>query len=207
LNVPNKQTLLVFKMLHKLYSAITIAVLFSIIASCSSIEIFKENTEIPIFTDYRSFVIINQEIGMKGFNSQIIDQEVQIHIQKALESQGLVYNKINPDLLIRYTSNEDERERQVTNNFNSFPMWGYRIWDPWAFNPYNPMMRNQSGTTQYELLQVIVDFIDPKKDKYLMTLTGVTELTSQKSKPRIVLKTTDKILARFLLDLNFEAKQ
>lgn len=207
MNVPNKQTNLLFKMLHKLYTAITITILFSTIVSCSSIEIFKENTEIPISSDYRTFVIINQEIGMKGFNSQIIDQEVQIHIQKALESQGLVYNKINPDLVIRYTSNEDERQRQVANNFNTFPMWGYRIWDPWAFNPYHPMMRNQSRTTQYELLQVIVDFIDPKKDKFLMTLTGVTELTSPKSKPRIVLKTTDKILARFLLDLNFEAKQ
>lgn len=194
-------------MKHQLLFPQIFIVLLLIFGSCSSIEIFKEHTEIPISAQYRTFVIINQEINMNGFSSPNLDEQVQRQIQNALESQGLVYNKTNPDLVIRYTSNEDERTRYLTNNYNAFPMWGYRIWDPWAFNPYNPMFRNQVRTTQYELLQVIVDFIDPKKDKFLMTLTGVTELTSPKSKPRIVLKTTDKILARFLIDLNFEVKQ
>jgi hypothetical protein len=194
-------------MRHQLFLTPVFFVVLLIFGSCSSIEIFKERTEIPISAEYQTFVIINQEISMNGFSSPNLDEQVQRQIQHALEAQGLIYNKTNPDLVIRYTSNEDERTRQVTNNFNTFPMWGYRIWDPWAFNPYNPMFRNQARTTQYELLQVIVDFIDPKKDKFLMTLTGVTEITSPKSKPRIVLKTTDKILARFLLDLNFEVKQ
>ena len=53
---------------------------------------------------------------------------------------------------------------------------------------------------------MIVDFIDPKKDKFLMTLTGVTEVQSAKFKERKVLKTTDKILERFITDVLINSK-
>lgn len=180
---------------------ILVGFMFLTLLSCSSIEIFKENTEISLSKNYKTFVIINQEIGVQGFSSQFIDQQVQIHIQEGLEARGLVYDKISPDLVIRYTSNEDLRERKATNNFNNFPLWGYRVWDPWVYNPYGPYGNNNSSPSKYELVQVIVDFIDPIEDKLLMTLTGVTEVTSEKSKGKIILKTTDKILARFLEDL------
>lgn len=181
---------------------ILFAFLFVIHFSCSSIEIFKENTEISPSKAYKSFVIINQEIGMQGFSSQFIDQQVQIHIQEALEARGFIYDKNAPDLVIRYTSNEDLRERRVNNNFNTYPLWGYRVWDPWMYNPYDPYRGNSSNTSNYELVQVIIDFIDPIQDKMLMTLTGVTEVTSEKTKGKIVLKTTDKILSRFLEDVH-----
>jgi hypothetical protein len=66
-------------------------------------------------------------------------------------------------------------------------------------NMYNNMSRN--STSSYELIQVIVDFIDPKEDKFLMTLTGVTEVSSPKSKDNKILKTTDKIVERFITEL------
>lgn len=170
------------------------------VSSCSSIEIFKENAEVPIRKPYNSFVIINQEMGMSGFSSQFIDQQVQIHLQEALEAQGLVYDKDTPELVIRYTSNEDLRKRESTQNYNPYPYWGYRVWDPWMYNPYSNN-RNNNSTTNYELVQVIVDFIDQKEDKLLMTLTGVTEVSSQKSKSRKILKTTDKIIDYFLIEV------
>ncbi len=170
--------------------------------SCSSIEIFKENTEIAPSKVYKSFVITNQEIGVQGFSSQFIDQQVQIRIQEELEDYGLVYDKVSPDLVIRYTSNEDLRERKVNTNIYNYPLWGYRVWDPWVYNPYSPYRNNSSNTSNYELIQVIIDFIDPLEDKLLMTLTGVTEVSSEKTKGKIVLKTTDKILTRFLEDIH-----
>lgn len=170
--------------------------------SCSSIEIFKENTEIAPSKVYKSFVITNQEIGVQGFSSQFIDQQVQIRIQEELEAYGLVYDKVSPDLVIRYTSNEDLRERKVNYNIYNYPLWGYRVWDPWVYNPYSPYRSNSSNTSNYELIQVIVDFIDPVEDKLLMTLTGVTEVSSEKTKGKIVLKATDKILSRFLEDIH-----
>ena len=171
-----------------------------LLCGCSSIDIFKENSEIPINKPYKSFVLINQEIGMQGFTSQFLDAQVQIHLQEALEKEGLVYDKEQPDLVIRYTSNEDLRKREMNNFMNQSPFWGFRVWDPWMFNPN---MNNMNRTTEssYELVQVIVDFIDPKQDKMLMTLTGVTEVSSQKTKDNKILKTTDKIIERFILEL------
>ncbi|SFT47946.1 protein of unknown function [Algoriphagus locisalis] len=180
-----------------LFAFLLILVGFS---SCSAIDIFKENVEVPISPPYKSFVIINQEIGMRGFSSQFIDQQVQIHLQQALEARGLVYEKTEPELVIRYTSNEDPRKRETYQNNNVYPYWGYRVWDPWMYNPYFNN-RNNPTTSSYELVQVIVDFIDQKEDKLLMTLTGVTEVSNQKTKSKKVLKTTDKIIAYFINEL------
>lgn len=155
----------------------------------------------PIRKPYQSFVIINQEIGMPGFSSQFIDQQVQIHLQEGLEEKGLVYDKEEPDLVIRYTSNEDPRKRTSTNYSNPYPFWGTRVWDPWVASRY---MNSNYGTktTSYELVQVIVDFIDPKEDKFLMTLTGVTEVSTPKTKDNKVLKTVDRIIDEFVFEIS-----
>ena len=163
--------------------------------SCSSIEVFKENTEIPLARPYRTFVIINKEVGMKGFSSQFLDEVVQIQIRETLEEAGLKYDSKQPDLVIRYNSNEDSRQRETVSNTNPYPYWGYRVYDPWRYNPYNT---TTVSTSNYELLQVIVDFIDPAQDKFLMTLTGVTEVTNPKYKQKKVEKTLDAVLSLFL---------
>lgn len=175
------------------------------ISSCSSIEIFKENTELPISKPYQTFVIINKEVGMRGFSSQFLDELVQIQLQETLEAAGMIYDSKQPDLVIRYHSNEDPRQREVINNSNPYPFWGYRVYDPWMYNPYNSGF-NRVSTSNYELLQVIVDFIDPGKDKFLMTLTGVTEVSSPKSKEKKVEKTLDSVLKSFINQNNLAQK-
>lgn len=174
------------------------------LSSCNAIDIFKENAEVPVRKPYKSFVIINQEVGLRGFSSEFIDQQVQIHLQEGLEEQGLVYDKTEPELIIRYTSNEDKRKRETYPNNNYYPYWGQRVLGPWIYNPYDPYFynrNNQPTTSNYELVQVIVDFIDQKEDKLLMTLTGVTEVSNQKIKSKKVLKTTDKIVDYFMYEL------
>ncbi|NVK49516.1 MAG: DUF4136 domain-containing protein [Cyclobacteriaceae bacterium] len=173
-----------------------IAFLSFAIQACSSIEVFKENSELPIRKKYKSFVIVNKEVNMRGFSTQFLDAKVQDRIQEVLEAEGLIYDRVKPELVIRYTSNEDPRQREINNFNNPYPFWGYRVWDPWMYNPY--MYDTRPRTDNYELVQVIVDFIDSGEDKFLMTLTGVTEVNSPKSKGNKVLKATDKILERFL---------
>lgn len=169
------------------------------LTSCSSIEVFKENTEIPIARPYQTFVIVNKEVGMRGFSSQFLDELVQVQIQETLEKAGLEYDSKKPDLVIRYHSNEDPRQRETVNNPNPYPFWGYRVYDPWMYNPYNTP---RVTTSSYELLQVIVDFIDPVQDKFLMTLTGVTEVSSPKYKEKKVNKTLESVLQSFLSQNN-----
>jgi hypothetical protein len=170
--------------------------------SCSSIEVFKENTEIPISKPYKSFVIVNKELGIQGFEDPMIDELVKTELQSQLEAAGMVYDRIKPDVVIRYHSNEDPRKREVVNNLNPYPFWGYRIYDPWLFNRYNNFNRPRVSTSNYELLQVILDFIDPVQDKFLMTLTSVTEVSSSKSKKTKVLKSLQKATETFLNQTN-----
>ncbi|OOG72429.1 DUF4136 domain-containing protein [Algoriphagus sp. A40] len=176
---------------------ILLFVCLTLVSSCCSVEIFKENTEIPMTRPFQTFVIINKEVGMRGFSEQFIDELVQIQIQETLEKAGMVYDSKKPDLVIRYHSNEDSRQREVVNNSNPYPFWGYRVYDPWMYNPYNSNY-NRVSTSSYELLQVILDFIDPSQDKFLMTLTGVTEVSSPKQKQKKVEKTLDSVLRSFL---------
>lgn len=177
------------------FHRIIFSTLLIALCSCSSIEVFKENTEIPIARPYQTFVIINKEIGIRGFSDQFLDELVLIQIQETLEKSGMTYDSKQPDLVIRFRSNEDIRQRESVNNLNPYPFWGYRVYNPWIYNPYES---NRVTTSNYELLQVIVDFIDPSKDKFLMTLTGVTEVTSPKSKRNKVEKTLESVLKSFL---------
>lgn len=181
--------------------AILLLLCLNLVSSCSSVEIFKENTEIPMARPIQTFVIINKEVGMRGFSEQFIDELVQIQIQETLEKAGMVYDSKKPDLVIRYHSNEDSRQREVVNNSSPYPFWGYRVYDPWMYNPYNSNF-NRVSTSNYELLQVILDFIDPAQDKFLMTLTGVTEVSSPKHKQKKVEKTLDSVLMSFLNQKN-----
>lgn len=164
-------------------------------SSCSAIEIFKENTEFRPYKTYSSFVILNKEIGQKGFADELLDAMVSEGIQQNLESIGMVYEKEKPELIIRYTSNEDLRQKEIF--YDPYPFWGRRIWDPWMYNPRFMYPGNTATSRNYELMQVVVDFIDPKNDKMLMQLTAVSEVSSMKEKKRRVLKSVNKIIQAY----------
>ena len=161
-----------------------------------------ENREVPFQKTYRSFMLVNKELGIAGFSDPKLDQQVQEALKEQLLAAGLVYDAKEPDLVIRYHSNEDLRQRERVNTLNPYPFWGMRMYDPWLFNPMMGNFRSQVTTTKYALLQVILDVIDPKQDKYLMTLTGVAEVATPKSKPKITLKAIEKTTNTFL-EYNF----
>lgn len=179
--------------------------LLGFLFSCNSTEVFVENREIPFQKSYKSFVLVNKELGIPGFSDPKLDQQVQEALQTQLKAVGLIYDAKNPDLVIRYHSNEDLRQRERVNTMNPYPYWGMRMYDPWLFNPMATNFRPQITTTKYELLQVILDFIDPSQEKSLMTLTGVTEVPSPKSKTKITLKALEKTTTTFL-EFNFAKK-
>jgi hypothetical protein len=172
--------------------------LVGLLFSCNSAEIFVENREIPFQKRYQSFVLVNKELGIPGFSDPKLDLQVQEALETQLLAAGLVYDSKQPDLVIRYHSNEDPRQRERVNTMNPYPFWGMRMYDPWLFNPMMRNYRSTVTTTKYELLQVILDIIDPNQEKSLMTLTGVTEVTSPKSKSKITLKALEKTTNTFL---------
>jgi hypothetical protein len=172
--------------------------LLGLLSACSSVEVFVENREASFQKSYSSFVLVNKELGIAGFADSELDKQGKDALEAQLIASGLVYDAKQPDLVIRYHSNEDLRQRERVNNMNPYPFWGMRMYDPWLFNPMMGNFRSQVTTTKYELLQVIVDVIDPKQDKYLMTLTGVTEVATPKGKTKITLKALEKTTNTFL---------
>jgi hypothetical protein len=56
---------------------------------------------------------------------------------------------------------------------------------------------NTVTTKNYELVQLIVDFIDPKKDKILMRLTAVSESNSPREKKKRLLKSVVQIVKTY----------
>ena len=169
-----------------------------LLVSCNSVEIFVENKEVPFQKKYTRFVLVNKELDILGFKEELLDQQVQEALITQLVGAGLVYDAKQPDLVIRYYSNEDLRQRERVNTMNPYPFWGMRMYDPWSFNPMMRNVRSPVIRTNYELLQVILDVIDPDQDKYLMTITGVTEVTNSKNKSRIVLKTLERTVDKFI---------
>lgn len=188
INLQKNQKKIMLKRLQNFY----VLVLALLLSSCANIDIFKEKTEFKPYKRYNTFVIINQELNYQTFNDSFFDGMVSTTLQEYFEKQGMVYDRNNPELIIRFTSNEDKREREVFNN--QFPMWGWRVWDPW----FDPFMMNRFNTPSvstrnYELMQLIVDFIDPNKDKVLMRLTAVSEVGSLRDKKRKLLQSVEKV--------------
>ena len=179
--------------------------LVGLLFSCNSAEIFVENREIPFQKRYQSFVLVNKELGIPGFSDPKLDQQVLEALEAQLLAEGLMYDAKQPELVIRYHSNEDLRQRERVNSMNPYPFWGMRMYDPWLFNPMMGNFRSTVNTTKYELLQVILDIIDPNQEKSLMTITGVTEITSPKSKSKITLKALEKTTNTFL-EFNYTQK-
>jgi hypothetical protein len=70
-----------------------------------------ENNEIPFQKTYTSFVLVNKELGIQGFADSDLDKQVQLELEAQLIASGLVYDTKQPDLVIRYHSNEDLRQR------------------------------------------------------------------------------------------------
>ena len=171
---------------------------FVLLSACNTIEVFVENKEVPFQKTYTSFVLVNKELGIQGFADSELDKQVQVELEAQLIASGLVYDAKKPDLVIRYHSNEDLRQRESVNTMNPYSFWGMRMYNPWLFNPMMGNSRPQVTTTKYALLQVILDVIDPEQDKYLMTLTGVVEVSQPKSKPKITLKVVEKTANTFL---------
>jgi hypothetical protein len=176
-----------------------------LIQGCSSIEIFKENTEIAPYKAYTTFVLINKEVGRKGFEDEFLDAQVSQHLQDQMEALGMKYERENPELVIRYTSNEDIRQKEIYQN--QYPMWGWRVWDPWMFDPRMNNRFNNVTTKNYELIQLIVDFIDPNKDKILMRITAVSEANSPKEKKKMLSKSVTQTVKTFKEHLDIHLTQ
>ncbi|UJP64369.1 DUF4136 domain-containing protein [Mongoliitalea daihaiensis] len=176
------------------------------LGACSSIDIFKEKMEVRPIPLYQTFVIVNQEAKIAGFQDNFLDAIASSGLQNFLEEQGMVYDQTNPDVVIRYTSNQDPRQKD-TYNYPIMPMWGMRVWDPWMFDPMWNNRMNPVTTKNYELFQFIVDFIDPKQEKLVIRITAVTETSNPKEQQKKLEKSVNLVGKAYLEHINNQPKR
>ena len=136
--------------------------LLGLLSACSSVEVFVENREIPFQKTYRSFMLVNKELGIAGFSDPKLDQQVQEALEEQLLAAGFVYDAKQPDLVIRYHSNEDLRQRERVNNMNPYPFWGMRMYDPWLFNPMMGNFNSQEVENIKRALDIRIDGYEVK---------------------------------------------
>jgi hypothetical protein len=185
----------------KIYNYLIVSVLVLLGYGCKSIEMFKENIEVAPKNSYASFVIVNKEIGQQAFKDALLDESVSILLQNQLEALGMVYDTGSPELVIRYGSSEDPRQKEFYPN-QIRPMWGWRVWDPWMYNPMYMNRNNQYTSKNYELIHLIVDFIDPNADKMIMRLTAVSEAQSAKEKNKKISKSVNEVVKTYIEHIN-----
>lgn len=176
------------------------------LSACSSIDIFKEKMEVRPVPSYQTFVIVNQEARIAGFQDNFLDAIAASGLQNFLENQGMVYDQTNPDVVIRYTSNQDPRQKE-TYNYPMMPMWGMRVWDPWMFDPMWNNRMNPVTTRNYELFQFIVDFIDPKQEKLVIRITAVTETANQRERQKKLEKAVNLVGKAYIEHTNNQPKR
>lgn len=176
-----------------------------VFSACSSIDIFQEKMEVKPIPAYNTFVIVNLEANMNAFGDELLNAIASTGLQNALEENGQIYEPSNPDIVIRFTSNQDQRQRE-TYNYPMMPMWGMRVWDPWMFDPRWNSRMNSVNTKNYELFQFIVDFIDPKQDKLIVRITAVTETSNAKEKRKKLEKSVNLVVKTYLEHISKNSK-
>ncbi len=166
-------------------------------ASCSSVEVFTEKMEMPPVKEYQSFVLIPEFRNFQAYGSEFHDALLRDELTRKLEANGMELNRENPEMVIRYHTQLEPKEKE---SYNYNPFWGGgAMYNPMFYDPFfmNRAWDGPTQTRQYGWGQIILDFIDPQANKMIMRATAVGEVNSEKGKTKKIKKSVDKILDKF----------
>ena len=77
------------------------------------------------------------------------------------------------------------------------PYYGYGIYSPYMMPyPYGGG-RSTYSVEKYDMGELVIDFIDTKKDKVVMRISAVGEITKPKQKTKNLFTSAEKILKEF----------
>lgn len=149
------------------------ALLFLILASCSSVRVASDYDKNVDFNQYKTFAFY--KTGIDKVEISDLDKK---RILRAIEDQMLAkgFTKSeNPDLLVNIFTKS--REQVDVNTFNAG--WGYGWgwgWNPWMFGGgRTSVSRTTEGT-------LFIDLIDAKKKEMIWQGEGEGDLTKNTEK-------------------------
>ncbi len=165
------------------------------IASCSPVRVFLEKNEVASIEDYQTFFVINQYYDKVAFESPVLEDNLQHRLTEGIKSFGFEQDMEKPDLIVRYNTNLTDRQKEINATPMMSPYSGMGMYNPWMM-PYG---FNNSGfrVENYDMGELVVDFIDTRQDKVVMRISAVGEISKPKQKSKNLQTSVDKILKEF----------
>ena len=139
----------------------------------------------PIRADYDSTVDFSQyrtynfyaDAGPEATNYQsFFSQYMVAAISREMEKRG--YTKSNdPDLLVNFNANLQEKTKVTTTSSPDFGYYGYRggFYDPWMGYGYN----SQTHVSQYTEGTFNIDLVDAKRKQLVWEAVGVGRVSQK----------------------------
>ncbi|SNR93396.1 protein of unknown function [Belliella buryatensis] len=167
--------------------------------SCSSIEIYKENIELSPYKENRSYMILNKENNLNGVADDLLNEKIIKEIEFKMMKLGLYYDSNTPDLIIEFSSNEEPRNKEIFRS--QYPL-GPPSWNSYSNDARISRRQNTISFKDYEVIQLVMDFIDPSQDKMYIRVMAVTEVSSIESKYNLTTKSVGKIIKAYDQHMN-----
>jgi hypothetical protein len=142
--------------------------------ACNPVKVYMEKNEIASVDNYRTFLVINEFYDKNAFNSPVLEENLNHRLTEGLKRFGLELDEKQPDLIVRYNTILTDKKKEV----NTMPMspWGWGM-NPWMWGPWGmPGGRGGYRVEKYDLGELVVDFIDTRKDKVVMRISAVGEI-------------------------------
>ncbi|SHN30828.1 protein of unknown function [Cyclobacterium lianum] len=164
-------------------------------ASCSPVRVFLEKNEVAEVADYKTFFVINQYYDKDAFESPVLEDNLQNSLTEGMKSFGFEQDMERPDLIVRYNTNLTDRQKEVNTAPMMNPYYGLGWYSPWMM----PWGSNMGGfrVENYDMGELVVDFIDTRQDKVVMRISAVGEINKPQQKSKNLKTSVEKILKTF----------
>ena len=181
----------------RIVSLLTIALVFILFSSCSSVRVSQDFDEAVDFTQYRTFGWAEAAQPRSGdiqVDNQLLDRRIRNAIEQNLLSKG--YTRASeklPDILVAYRLTVTTRLEADTFRTGA-GFGGYRGYYGWGGVGFETRIR------EYEEGTLVIDIGDARKDNLVWRGTGSRRVTRQpdpQETTRIVNQTVAEILKQY----------
>lgn len=155
-------------------------VLFLIIGSCSSVNVYSDYDKGTDFSNFKTYAFYKKGID-KVEISDLDKKRILRAIEKELKGKGMVPSD-NPDLLVNIFTKTREKIDVYNNNYYGWYPWYYGYGYGYGYGPYGPGYgfgyTNVSSSTEGTLF---IDLIDARKKELTWQGIGVGILSYYKN--------------------------
>jgi len=155
-------------------------VLFLIIGSCSSVNVYSDYDKGTDFSNFKTYAFYKKGID-KVEISDLDKKRILRAIEKELKGKGMVPSN-NPDLLVNIFTKTREKIDVYNNNYYGWYPWYYGYGYGYGYGPYGPGYgfgyTNVSSSTEGTLF---IDLIDARKKELTWQGIGVGILSYYKN--------------------------